>query len=43
MLSEHKVGTPDYVVVLQRCSWRGDGALWALIDFEVFSILKDRM
>ena len=23
MLSEHKVGTPDYVVVLQQCSWEG--------------------
>lgn len=43
MLSEHKAGTPDYVVVFQQCSWRRDGALRALIDFGTFSILKVRM
>lgn len=32
----------NYVMVLQQCSWRGDGGLWALIDFETFSILKVR-
>lgn len=23
MLSKHKIGTPDGLVGLQRCSWRG--------------------